>query len=360
MARVRFEGVSHVYPGTTVPAVGGLNLQVEHGEFLALLGPSGAGKSTILRLLSGLAQPSTGRILIDEVDVAGLPSSDRDIAIIGSNHPLYPHLTVAANLGFALSVAGVPNAEVSARVEDVARALGVTALLLKSPRQLTPGQRHTVTVGRAMVGAPGVLVLDEPLSGLDAAERRHARTELTLVQHTWVTTTIYVTQNQTEAMILSDRVAVLDRGALQQVAAPLEVYHRPATIAVAQFFGIPAMNTLRARLTAEGARIGGLVVPVPLSVREALPGDDVVIGVRSEDLHVLGSGAVVRVRSVDNTGIDAFIHGFLEGDNERQQLIVRTPGRSAPRIGELVCIEVFSDEHVLFFHPLTSRRIWPE
>lgn len=242
MSKVTFEKVSITYPGAASPTVAELDLTISDGEFLVLVGPSGCGKSTTLRSLAGLEPVSSGRILIDDKDVTNLEPGERDIAMVFQNYALYPHLTVAENMGFALRLARLPKAEIKAKVAEAAETLGLSELLDRKPKDLSGGQRQRVAMGRAIVRQPKVFLMDEPLSNLDAKLRVQTRSELASLQQRLGTTTVYVTHDQVEAMTMGDRVAVLKDGILQQVAPPRELYDRPANEFVAGFIGSPSMN----------------------------------------------------------------------------------------------------------------------
>ncbi len=356
MAQVSFSNVSYTYPGFATPAVDRLSLMVADGEFLSVVGPSGGGKTTVLRLLSGLVKPTSGEILVAGDIVTQLPAGSRDVGTATFNQTLYAHLTVEQNIGFPLTVAGEPAHEIANQVTRIADALGLRALLHELPRALTPAQRGAVSLARAMVRHTGVLILDEPLGHLDAEERRHARLQLSTLQRRTGTTTLYITRDPTEAMILGDRIAVIIDGRLRQVAAPLDVYHRPDNLAVARFFGAPPMNTLTAIRTPEGARVGDLLLPVPGRI-DVPDGAPLVVGVRAENVNVLPRGAVLRVSGVEHTGTDAYVSGFLVADAGHQPLSVRCPARSAPRRGEDLLVDVLNDDHVLFFDPVTGIRL---
>ena len=242
MAKVTFEKVNITYPNAAAPTVKDLDLEIADGEFLVLVGPSGCGKSTTLRSLAGLEPTSSGRILIDDKDVTGLEPGDRDIAMVFQNYALYPHLTVAENMGFALKLAKMPKNEIKKKIEEAADILGLSEYLDRKPKDLSGGQRQRVAMGRAIVRNPKVFLMDEPLSNLDAKLRVQTRSELASLQQRLGTTTVYVTHDQVEAMTMGDRVAVLKDGVLQQVASPRELYDAPVNEFVAGFIGSPAMN----------------------------------------------------------------------------------------------------------------------
>ena len=255
MAIVKFDAASRIYPGTNRAAVDRLDLDVKDGEFLVLVGPSGCGKSTSLRMLAGLEDVDEGSIYIGDVDVTELPPKKRDIAMVFQNYALYPQMTVAENMGFALRISKAPKREVAAKVKEAARMLDLEQYLDRYPRSLSGGQRQRVAMGRAIVREPQVFLMDEPLSNLDAKLRVSTRAEIAALQRRLGITTFYVTHDQVEAMTMGDRVAVLKDGLLQQVAAPLELYDRPANRFVATFIGSPQMNIVRA-----GVVDGDLVV----------------------------------------------------------------------------------------------------
>jgi len=258
MASVRLEGVKKTYPNGHVAAQG-LDLQINDGEFMVLVGPSGCGKSTALRMIAGLETPTGGRILIGDRDVTVLPPQERDIAMVFQTYALYPHMTVRQNLGFGLRMRGVAREAIGRQVEEAARALSLEPVLDRKPAQLSGGQRQRVALGRAIVREPKAFLMDEPLSNLDAALRVQTRTEILKLQKRLGTTTIYVTHDQVEAMTMGDRIAVMNKGKLQQIGSPEELYEHPANTFVAQFIGSPAMNMLPSSvLGIEGAgRLAG-------------------------------------------------------------------------------------------------------
>jgi len=242
MATVTYDKASRIYPGGDKPAVDALDLHIEDGEFLVLVGPSGCGKSTSLRMLAGLEDVNAGRILIGDRDVTDVQPKDRDIAMVFQNYALYPHMTVADNMGFALKIAGVDKGQIRTRVEEAAKILDLQEYLDRKPKALSGGQRQRVAMGRAIVRQPQVFLMDEPLSNLDAKLRVQTRTQIAQLQRRLGVTTVYVTHDQVEAMTMGDRVAVLKDGLLQQVATPREMYDRPNNVFVAGFIGSPAMN----------------------------------------------------------------------------------------------------------------------
>src|SRR5687768_15593831 len=237
MAEVRFVQATRVYPGTETPALDALDLHIQDGEFMVLVGPSGSGKTTALRMLAGLEEVDAGALWIGDRDVTDVAPKDRDVAMVFQSYALYPYLTVADNIAFPLTMAKVPKAERARRVEDVARMLGLSDYLARKPYQLSGGQRQRVAMGRAIIRSPSVFLMDEPLSNLDAQLRVQMRAEIGSLQARMGTTTVYVTHDQSEAMTLGHRVAVLRGGILQQCASPRELYDRPVNDFVARFIG---------------------------------------------------------------------------------------------------------------------------
>jgi multiple sugar transport system ATP-binding protein len=247
MAEIALESLTKVYPDGT-HAVNALDLDVGSGEFLVFVGPSGCGKTTALRMIAGLETVTSGRVMLDGQVINDLPPKDRDIAMVFQNYALYPHMNAAKNMGFPLKMRGLPESEIEARVREAARILGLEDSLHKKPRTLSGGQRQRVAMGRAIVRNPQAFLMDEPLSNLDAKLRVEMRAEISRIQRDLGVTTIYVTHDQTEAMTMGDRVAVMRNGFLQQIAAPNELYDRPRNLFVAEFIGSPAMNLVVADL----------------------------------------------------------------------------------------------------------------
>src|SRR5881409_2810687 len=263
MADVRFEQATRVYPGADTPAVNALDLHVADGELMVLVGPSGSGKTTALRMLAGLEEVDAGAIYIGPRDVTDAAPKDRDVAMVFQNYALYPYLTVEANIGFPLKVARVKKSVREARVREVAKLLGLEEYLHRKPGQLSGGQRQRVAMGRAIVRMPKVFLMDEPLSNLDAKLRVQMRADIAKLQADFGITTVYVTHDQSEAMTMGDRVAVLEDAKLQQCDAPRVLYERPANTLVAGFIGSPAMNLCTMPLTNGAVSLGGASIPVP-------------------------------------------------------------------------------------------------
>ncbi|MEZ7236190.1 ATP-binding cassette domain-containing protein [Rhodococcus sp. GXMU-t2271] len=360
MASIRFRAVTHRYPGADRPSVDRLDLDVADGEFLVLVGPSGCGKTTSLRMLAGLEAVDDGRIEIGGTDVTGLPPKARDVAMVFQNYALYPNMTVAENMGFALRNAGVGRAERTARVLDVARMLELEPLLDRKPGKLSGGQRQRVAMGRAIVRRPAVFCMDEPLSNLDAKLRVSTRSQIAGLQRRLGTTTVYVTHDQVEAMTMGDRVAVLDGGRLQQVAAPRVLYDNPVNTFVAGFVGSPGMNLLDAPVRDGAAVLGALRVPVPAGV----DAERIVVGVRPEAWTPVGawrSGTLsLTVDLVEQLGAEAFVHATAAGpadwSSASGKVVVRVDRRVAIGPGEQVFLLPQPGE-VYFFSATTGARL---
>lgn len=314
MAAVTFASVSRRFPGATRNAVDALNLEIADGEFLVLVGPSGCGKTTTLRMLAGLDPVDEGHILIGDDDVTEVAPKDRDIAMVFQNYALYPHLTVEQNMGFGLKTRGVAKAERQEKVREAAKLLDLEPLLHRRPSELSGGQRQRVAMGRAIVREPQVFLMDEPLSNLDAKLRVQTRAQIASLQRRLGTTTVYVTHDQTEAMTMGTRIAVLNEGKLQQLGTPQELYDRPVNEFVASFIGTPAMN-----LWTEGNER---------------------IGVRAEDLRLTSEGGIpARVTLVEELGSDGYLFCTGEIGSEKVQLVARVDGRHHPQIGDDVRLE---------------------
>ncbi|GGM38761.1 sugar ABC transporter ATP-binding protein [Longimycelium tulufanense] len=363
MATVTFDQASRFYPGSDVPAVDRLDLDIGDGEFLVLVGPSGCGKSTTLRMLAGLEDVDEGAIHIGDRDVTNLPPRERDIAMVFQSYALYPHMTVAQNMGFALEMAKVPKEERSARVLEAARILDLEPYLDRRPKALSGGQRQRVAMGRAIVRQPKVFLMDEPLSNLDAKLRVSTRSQIAALQKRLGVTTVYVTHDQVEAMTMGDRVAVLKDGVLQQCDTPLALYKKPANNFVAGFIGSPSMNIREFKVANGHARIGELDVPLSrdeLGVLAREGSDSVLLGFRPESVDLVGAGEgfPVVVRLVEELGADAYLYGSIVGteDAEAADIVTRVDPARTPRIGETVYLRVRpGQEHA--FSPQTGERL---
>ncbi|MES9540038.1 sn-glycerol-3-phosphate ABC transporter ATP-binding protein UgpC [Spirillospora sp. NPDC049024] len=396
MAEVDLTSVGKVYPDGT-RAVTDLNLHIADGEFLVLVGPSGCGKTTALRMVAGLEEISEGEVTIGGRVVNRVPSRDRDVAMVFQSYALYPHLSVRDNIGFGLSLRKLPKSEIREKVDKAARTLGLTDYLDKKPRNLSGGQRQRVAMGRAIVREPQAFLMDEPLSNLDAKLRVQMRAEIARIQRDLGVTTIYVTHDQTEAMTLGDRVAVMKKGRLQQVAAPQELYDRPANLFVAGFIGSPAMNLIQGTLSGDAANprleIGGQTLTLPAEVLTERPalashlGSDVVVGIRPEDMEDSelvetpeGSGLTSTADLVEAMGSDVLVHFAIEAsqvvtedtkelardagtdvlghlEKPRTDLVARFSPRTRVKVGDPVTIRVDTGR-LHFFDIETGASIW--
>jgi ABC-type sugar transport system ATPase subunit len=396
VAEVDLTSVGKVYPDGT-RAVTDLNLHIADGEFLVLVGPSGCGKTTALRMVAGLEEISEGEVTIGGRVVNRVPSRDRDVAMVFQSYALYPHLSVRDNIGFGLSLRKLPKSEIREKVDRAARTLGLTDYLDKKPRNLSGGQRQRVAMGRAIVREPQAFLMDEPLSNLDAKLRVQMRAEIARIQRDLGVTTIYVTHDQTEAMTLGDRVAVMKKGRLQQVAAPQELYDRPANLFVAGFIGSPAMNLIQGTLSGDAANprleIGGQTLTLPAEVLTERPalashlGSDVVVGIRPEDMEDSelvetpeGSGLTSTADLVEAMGSDVLVHFAIEAsqvvtedtkelardagtdvlghlDKPRTDLVARFSPRTRVKVGDPVTIRVDTGR-LHFFDIETGASIW--
>ncbi|MFI6996950.1 ABC transporter ATP-binding protein [Nocardia sp. NPDC050175] len=367
MATIRYDSASCVYPGAETLAVDSLDLDIADGEFIVLVGPSGSGKSTALRMLAGLEEIDAGAIRIDGTDMTGVPSKDRDIAMVFQNYALYPNKTVGENMGFALKMLKVPLEERKRRVAEAAALLGLTPYLDRKPAKLSGGQRQRVAMGRAIVREPRVFCMDEPLSNLDAKLRVQTRTQIAALQRRLGTTTVYVTHDQVEAMTMGDRVAVLRDGRLQQFSTPAELYDRPATAFVAGFIGSPSMNLCTVPLVPGGVEIAGSALELPRDRMTGLAAanlDTVTVGIRPEQLELRrdGTGFAVTVELVEELGSESYVYARpstpVTGlDGESFMFVSRSATRSPAKLAESVSLTVTDAATVHLFHPVTGERI---
>jgi multiple sugar transport system ATP-binding protein len=360
MAKVVYDNASRIYPGSERPAVDSLNLDIADGEFLVLVGPSGCGKSTSLRMLAGLEEIDQGRILIGDRDVTDVPPKDRDIAMVFQNYALYPHMTVADNMGFALKIAGVNKSEIRQRVEEAAKMLDLSEYLDRKPKALSGGQRQRVAMGRAIVRSPQVFLMDEPLSNLDAKLRVSTRTQIASLQRRLGVTTVYVTHDQVEAQTMGDRVAVLKDGLLQQVDTPRALYDHPNNVFVAGFIGSPAMNLTEMKLVEGGVQFGNGVLPLDREVLSETSASSVTVGIRPEDLVTSNNdeGLPLEVDVVEVLGADAYIYGRIAGsDPTAKSVIARVDGRTPPDKGQTVRLVPKNLDHVHMFDIDSGARL---
>jgi multiple sugar transport system ATP-binding protein len=327
MASITFDGVTKRYPDGTV-AVDDLQLEIEDGELMILVGPSGCGKTTALRMIAGLEDVTEGEIRIGDEVVNDRQPKDRDIAMVFQNYALYPHMTVAQNMGFALKMSGLPKAEIAEKVRVAAEILDLTDHLQRKPARLSGGQRQRVAMGRAIVRDPEAFLMDEPLSNLDAKLRVQMRAQIARMQQRLGTTTVYVTHDQTEALTLGHRVAVMRGGTLQQVGSPAELYARPVNLFVAGFIGSPAMNLLVARVDEDELVLPFARLPIPAGANVGA-GDEVVVGLRPQafqDAALPGAAPergvtfTTRIDVLESMGSEAYAYCDVPGagmDDER-------------------------------------------
>ncbi|MEX5713527.1 sn-glycerol-3-phosphate ABC transporter ATP-binding protein UgpC [Parafrankia sp. FMc6] len=369
MASVEFVKATRNYSGGSSLAVSALDLEVSDGEFLVLVGPSGCGKSTSLRMLAGLEPVDSGQILVGGRDVTDLHPKRRDIAMVFQNYALYPHMSVADNMGFALKIAGVSKEESIRRIHEAALLLDLVPYLDRRPKALSGGQRQRVAMGRAIVREPQVFLMDEPLSNLDAKLRVSTRTQIASLQRRLGITTVYVTHDQVEAMTMGDRVAVLKDGKLHQVDTPLGLYEHPANVFVASFIGSPSMNLADVPLVENGARIGESVIALPPATVQAVADEGsttVTIGFRPEALELCGDsdGFALTVDLVEEMGSDAYLHGTVVSPGilgqgnlaSNSSIVARIPPRSTPQRGEKVRLRV-REESFHTFSINTGERL---
>jgi multiple sugar transport system ATP-binding protein len=360
VAEISLRDVTKCYDGGVL-AVDATTLDVDDGELLVLVGPSGCGKSTLLRLIAGLEETTSGTVTIDGRDVTHVPPRSRDVAMVFQSYALYPHMTVRRNIGYPLRLAKLPKDEIGRRVDDAARVLQLTEVLDRRPAQLSGGQRQRVAMGRAIVREPKAFLMDEPLSNLDAKLRVEMRAEIARLQRTLGVTMVYVTHDQVEAMTMGTRVAVLDRGRLQQVGSPLHLYEAPANLFVASFIGSPGMNAFDGRVAASGAGFAvdaaGHRLPLPAEVAASHPaladGRHVVVGIRPEAIadaalepDVPGDRTIeATVDLVEALGADLVVHVRLPHD---QRAVARLTPRSRVAPGDVVKLAVDTTKLHLF------------
>jgi len=353
---LQLQGVGKAFGPVRV--VAGLDLEVHRGEFVVLLGESGCGKSTVLRMIAGLDDVSEGRILIMGRDVTDRAPRARDIAMVFQNYALYPHMNVAQNMSFALELAGAGKEEIERRVAQAAAILNITHLLARKPKELSGGQRQRVAIGRCIVREPALFLFDEPLSNLDAKLRAHMRTELAVLHERLGKTTIYVTHDQVEAMTLASRIVILDKGRIQQVGAPAEVFNRPANLFVAGFIGMPSMNLLEGTVRSDGgrARVEGPGFAFPLE-RGVADGATLIAGVRPQSLRpAAGAGMLsLQVDVVEYLGMESLLVGRLVGGGDGR-VTAMLPGQRGDLLRTTVPLDMEPDAlHV--FDKATGTRV---
>lgn len=356
MASLILQAVDKSYDGKT-PIIAPLTLEVADGEFIVLVGPSGCGKSTLLRMVAGLESVSHGDIYIDGERVTEREPKDRGIAMVFQNYALYPHMSVYDNMAYGLKIRGFGKQHIQRLVERVAHMLELESLLKRKPRELSGGQRQRVAMGRALVREPAVFLFDEPLSNLDAKLRTQMRLELQALHRRLRTTSLYVTHDQVEAMTLAERVIVMNKGRVEQIGTPTEIYRRPASLFVAGFMGMPAMNLLPGQVVENGGYFqinGGPMVPLP--ARCVLPsGRELTAGIRPEHIELscdADEGLALDVVSVEQLGADNLVHGGI-GD---RSLMIRLPHDQLPALGTRLYLRC--PAHAWhYFDSLTGSRV---
>ena len=366
MATVYFDEATRIYASGHAPAVDHVTLDIEDGEFLVLVGPSGCGKSTTLRMVAGLEPVNEGRILIDGHDQKGVRPRDRDVAMVFQSYALYPNMTAAQNMAFALTNAKVASSEVKDRVAEAARILELEDYLDRKPGALSGGQRQRVAMGRAIVRNPKVFCMDEPLSNLDAKLRVSTRSQIAGLQRRLGITTVYVTHDQVEAMTMGHRVAVLRDGRLQQVGTPEELYDQPVNTFVASFIGSPAITLVDAPVRDGVAEVHGARIPLERSVADRAV-EKVVVGLRPESWHLVDRGADngvdLKVELVEALGSESFVYGVPVGDGQSdgtasRRVTVHSDKRVRPDVGDVVrVVPEASEAHV--FAADTGDRLSP-
>ncbi|OHX16761.1 sn-glycerol-3-phosphate ABC transporter ATP-binding protein UgpC [Chromobacterium amazonense] len=357
MAKLSLKNIAKRYPGAERRVLEEISVEIADGEFVVIVGPSGCGKSTLLRMVAGLESTEDGEIRIGERLVNPLEPKDRDIAMVFQNYALYPHMTVAQNMGYALKLKGMAKTAIMERVLAVAKVLELEALLERKPRELSGGQRQRVAMGRAIVREPAVFLFDEPLSNLDAKLRGQMRLEIQQLHRRLSTTSLYVTHDQVEAMTLADRVIVLNKGHIEQIGAPDEIYDRPASTFVASFIGSPGMNLLDAEADPRGERLllgDGSALTLP-QARSELAGRKLRVGIRPEHLRLGGEPGLslsLRVDSIEMLGADNYVYGLMAGQNA----VARLAHGQRPQPGSRLELTV-RPEALHLFDAQTQRRI---
>ncbi|MCU5771225.1 sn-glycerol-3-phosphate import ATP-binding protein UgpC [Erwiniaceae bacterium BAC15a-03b] len=356
MAGVKLQAVTKSYDGKNA-VIQPLNVTINDGEFMVMVGPSGCGKSTLLRMVAGLERVTSGDIWIDSQRVTDLEPKDRGIAMVFQNYALYPHMSVEQNMAYGLKIRGMGKEQIRQRVLEAARSLELDALLQRRPRELSGGQRQRVAMGRAIVREPAVFLFDEPLSNLDARLRVQMRLELQLLHRRLNTTSLYVTHDQVEAMTLAQRVMVMNKGVVEQLGTPVEVYERPATRFVASFIGAPSMNLLDGSINSDGTRFAlspGFALPLP-QAKTKWANRPLTLGIRPEHIQLTtreADGIPLVVETLEMLGADNLAHGKWGSNN----VVVRLPHVERPAIGSSLWLHLPANA-LHFFDSITGMRL---
>jgi multiple sugar transport system ATP-binding protein len=371
MSSVKLEQICRKFVSTTPVkeqrfiGIDDISFEIPDGEFWVLVGPSGCGKSTLLRIIAGLETATSGNIYIGDRLVNRVPARQRDVAMVFQNYALYPHMTVAENLGFGMQMRGIDRSIIKQRIEDVAKSLKIDTLLDRQPKQLSGGQQQRVALGRAIARSPQVFLLDEPLSNLDAGLRDNTRSELKQLHQQVGITTIYVTHDCTEAMTLADRIVVLDRGYIQQIGTPQEIYHHPTNQMVATFVGTPPMNIIPVIYQDGNWQIGNsrLSCTPELATKLKLrDGQGLNIGIRPEYLTIASNSTPdalsVTIQGIEALGRETLLKAQIDGTSTQLNLLVPAD-RSGQICGEQLTIQLVS-EWLFIFDPSTGQRLFPD
>ena len=352
MGNIAISNVTKKFDSTEV--IHGINLKINDGEFVVLVGPSGCGKTTLLRMIAGLESITGGDISIDEKIINNIKPKERDCAMVFQNYALYPHMKVAANMGFSLKIKKAPKEEIDQKVKDVAKILEIEDYLERYPRQLSGGQRQRVAMGRAIVRNPKVFLFDEPLSNLDAKLRVQMRTQIKLLHARLKTTLVYVTHDQVEAMTMADKIVVMNEGLVEQTGAPLDLYDKPVNIFVAGFIGSPSMNLLNASINSNSINLGS-AGSIPITRKTTSENNlDITLGIRPShmDISKNGEGLKFQIDVIEPTGADSLVYGKIN-DTE---CCVQTSERLNLKSGEIIHI-LPNEDNLHFFDKQSNERI---
>ena len=352
MGNIAISNVTKKFDSTEV--IHGINFKIDDGEFVVLVGPSGCGKTTLLRMIAGLESITDGNISIDDKIINNIKPKERDCAMVFQNYALYPHMKVAANMGFSLKIKKASKEEINKKVKDVAKILEIEDYLERYPRQLSGGQRQRVAMGRAIVRNPKVFLFDEPLSNLDAKLRVQMRTQIKLLHARLKTTLVYVTHDQVEAMTMADKIVVMNEGLVEQTGAPLELYDKPVNIFVAGFIGSPSMNLLNASINSNSINLGS-AGSIPITRKTTSENNlDIILGIRPShmDISKNGEGLKFQIDVIEPTGADSLVYGRIN-DTE---CCVQTSERLNLKSGEIIHI-LPNEDNLHFFDNQSNERI---